>query len=302
MPDLPPSYSALSLPGILLSHHPASSPTPTPVIILALHRPAARNGFTDELAASLITAFDTLSRDDRVKAIVLTSSDKTNRIFCAGMDFNAKGERVSPTAREHRDGGGTVTLAMHNCHKPIVAAINGSAVGVGITMTLPCAIRVASKDAKVGFVFAQRGFNMEACSSFYLPRLVGTSRALHLVTTGAVYPATSPLFSELFSDVVPADEVLPTALGYAEGIARNVSTVAARVMRDMIYRGPRSPEEAHLLESRVFFDLYHGADSKEGVASFLEKRPPKFGMSMERDAPSAWPWWDALEVRSKARL
>lgn len=304
MSDLPASYTNLSLPDILLSHHPSSSPSVTPIIILKLHRPAARNAFTDTLASSLIRAFDLLSADPRVKAIILTSSDPDNKIFCAGMDFNAKHGSFGPTIREHRDGGGQVTLAMHRCNKPIVAAVNGSAVGVGITMTLPCAVRVASEQAKIGFVFGRRGFNMEACSSFYLPRLIGTSKAVHLVTTGSVYPATHHLLSDLFSEVVPPAQVLPRALSIAEEIAGNVSTVAARVMRDMIYRTPSSPEEAHLLESRIFYDLYNGKDSKEGVQSFLEKRPPKFESTMEKDAPSAWPWWDELKVdgEGKAKL
>lgn len=302
MSDLPASYNTLSLPDILLSHHPQTSPTVTPIIILKLHRPAARNAFTDQLASSLIKAFNLLSSDPRVKCIVLTSSDASNKIFCAGMDFNAKNETFGPTIREHRDGGGQVTLAMHRCNKPIVAAINGSAVGVGITMTLPCAVRVASQQAKIGFVFGRRGFNMEACSSFYLPRLIGTSKAVHLVTTGSVYPASHHLLSSLFSEVVPPTEVLPRALSIAEEIAGNVSTVAARVMRDMIYRGPSSPEEAHLLESRVFYDLYNGKDSTEGVQSFLEKRAPSFESTMEKDAPSAWPWWDELKVEGKSKL
>jgi len=302
MPNLPASYANLALPDVLLSHHPESSPSVTPVVILKLHRPAARNAFTDQLASSMIKALDLLSSDPRVKAIVLTGSDPSSKIFCAGMDFNAKGDTFGPTIRDHRDGGGQVTLAMHRCNKPIVAAINGSAVGVGITMTLPCAVRVASSQAKVGFVFGRRGFNMEACSSFYLPRLIGTSKAVHLVTTGAVYPATHHLLSDLFSDVVPPAQVLPKALEIADEIAANVSPVAARVMRDMIYRGPSSPEEAHLLESKIFFDLYNGKDSKEGVQSFLEKRSPKFESTMEKDAPSAWPWWDELKVEGKSKL
>lgn len=301
MSDHPASYTNINLPDILLSHNPPSSPTTTPVVTISLHRPAARNAFTDRLASSLIRAFDLLSTDPRVKCIILTSSDQTNKIFCAGMDFNSKNDSFGPTIREHRDGGGQVTLAMHRCNKPIVAAINGSAVGVGITMTLPCAVRVASESAKVGFVFGRRGFNMEACSSFYLPRLIGTSKAVHLVTTGGVYPASHHLLSELFSEVVPPAEVFPRALSIAEEIANNMSPVAARVMRDMIYRGPSSPEEAHLLESKVFYDLFNGKDSKEGVNSFLEKRLPKFESTMEKDAPSVWPWWDELKVDGKGK-
>lgn len=302
--DLPASYNTFSLPDIQLSHHPASSATVTPVIILKLHRPAARNAFTDQLGASLISAYDLLSRDPRVRCIVLTSSDATNRFFCAGMDLSMKHDSFGPTFAEHRDSGGQLSLAMHRCSKPIIAAINGAAVGVGITMTLPATIRVASRDAKVGFVFGRRGFNMEACSSFYLPRLVGASRALHLVTTGAVYPADHRLLAELFSEIVAPEEVLPRALAIADDIAANMSGVAARVMRDMVYRTPASPEEAHLLESKIFFDLSQGRDSKEGVEAFLNKRAPDFKATMEEDAPRAYPWWTPIDVKipSKSKL
>ncbi|KPM36775.1 hypothetical protein AK830_g9802 [Neonectria ditissima] len=295
-PSLPDNYNTFSFPALQLSHHPPSSSTVTPVIVVKLHRPSARNAFTDDMAASLIRAFDTLSVDPRVKAVVLTSSDETNRFFCAGMDFNSP-HGIGPTRDAHRDAGGQVSLALYRCSKPVIAAINGSAVGVGITMTLPANIRVASRDAKIGFVFGRRGFNMEACSSFFLPRLVGTSKALHLTTTGAVYPATHRLYDDLFSEVVAPEEVLPTALKIAEETAANVSGVASRVMKDMIYRGPGSPEEAHLLESTIFFDLFHGADSKEGVESFLQKRPPNFKATMENNAPAAYPWWAPVDIK-----
>ncbi|KAF6837799.1 enoyl-CoA hydratase/isomerase [Colletotrichum plurivorum] len=298
MSDLPDSYNTLSLPQIRLSHHPASSPTPTPVIILTLDRPSARNAFTDEMAHSLARAYALLSRDPRVKAIVLTGSDPENKTFCAGMDLHQP--VTLPTTRDaHRDTGGLVSLAMHNCSKPVIAAINGSAVGVGITMTLPASVRVVSKSAKIGFVFARRGFNMEACSSFYLPRLVGAGPALHLVTTGAVYPADSPLLRNLFGEIVEPEQVLPRALEIAEDIAANASTVAVRVMRDMILRTPDSPEEAHLLESKIFFDLFNGKDSKEGMDSFMQKRAPRFQATMENDAPSAYPWWKEKDVKAK---
>ncbi|KAH6900350.1 ClpP/crotonase-like domain-containing protein [Thelonectria olida] len=294
-PSVPESYNTFTLPTVQFSHHPASSLTVTPVVIVKLHRPEARNAFTDELAADLIRALDTLSADPRVKAVVLTSSDATNRFFCAGMDFNSS-HGIGPTRDTHRDSGGQVSLAMYRCAKPVIAAINGSAVGVGITMTLPANIRVASRDAKIGFVFGRRGFIMEACSSFFLPRLVGASKALHLTTTGAVYPATHKLFSDLFSEVVAPDDVLPTALKIAEETAANVSGLASRVMKDMIYRGPGSPEEAHLLESSVFYDLFNGPDAKEGVESFLQKRLPDFKATMAKNAPASYPWWGPVDV------
>lgn len=301
-PTLPESYNTFTLPDIILSHHPSTSPTITPVIIIKLHRPAARNGFTDQICNSLITAFDILSADPRVKSIVITSSDPTNKVFCVGMDFNVPRNDFGPTMETHRDKGGQLVLAMYRCHKPIVAAINGSAVGVGITMTLPANIRVVSKDAKVGFVFSRRGFNLEACSSFFLPRLIGTSKTLHLTTTGGVYSAGHKLFDGLFSDVVAPDQVLPTALAIADEIAKNTSGVANAVMKDLVYRGPGSPEEAHLLESKIFYDLYYGRDAKEGVESFLQKRLPDFKGTLEDDAPAAYPWWKPVDVKVKSKI
>ena len=298
---IPDSYTSFNLPGLLLSHHPESSQTVTPVIIVKLHRPAARNGFTAELGDVLVTAFDTLSADRRVKCVVLTSSDASNRIFCAGLDLTVKHD-VSASLNEHRDMGGLVSLAIYRCNKPVIAAINGSAVGIGITMTLPANIRVVSSAAKVGVVFGRRGFNMDACSSFFLPRLVGASRALHLTTTGAVFPAGHKVFGDLFSEVVEPDRVLPTALSIADEVAANVSPVASKVMKDLIYRATSSPEEAHLLESRLLIDLQKGRDADEGVQSFLQKRLPDFKGTMEEDSPRAYPWWTPVDIRAKSKI
>ncbi|EJP69424.1 hypothetical protein ACQRIT_002742 [Beauveria bassiana] len=298
-PSFPDSYNTLSLPDISLSHHPESSPTVTPVIIVRLNRPESRHAYTDTMGASLVTAYGLLSEDPRVRAIVLTSADATNKFFCAGMDFNVTAQRVEDPL-QYRDSGGTVSIAMHRCQKPIVAAVNGSAVGIGMTMTLPATVRVASSQAKCGFVFAQRGFCMEACSSFFLPRLIGTSKAMHLVSTGAVYPATHRLFDDLFSEVVEPAQVLPTALKIAEGMAQNCSIVSTQVMKDMMYSGPKSPEEAHLLESKIFYSLTcPDTDSAEGVQSFLQKRPPKFTGTMQNQRPFGYPWWSNLDVRPK---
>jgi enoyl-CoA hydratase/carnithine racemase len=300
MASLPESYEKLNFSTLLISHHPPSSPSPTPVIIIKLNRPSQRNGFTDTMADDLVAVFNTLSLDSRVKAVVITSSDPQNKMYCAGMDFTAP-QGVSTTAELHRDGGGRVSLAMYRCSKPVIAAINGHAVGVGITMTLPANIRIASTDAKIGFVFGRRGFCLEACSSFFLPRLVGASKALHLTSTGAVYPATHKLFDGLFSEVVPPEEVLPTALRVAEDISVNVSGVSSRVMKDLIFRQTSSPEEAHLLESRIFHGLFRGKDAKEGVDSFLEKRQPDFRGSLE-DGLAYYPWWTPVDVKPPAKL
>lgn len=159
-------------------------------------------------------------------------------------------------------------------------------------MTLPCAIRVTHPAAKIGFVFARRGLVLEATSSFFLPRLLGASRALHLATTGAVHAAADPLFDGLFTLAPSPAGVLPRALALAEDVARNASAVSAVVMRDMIYRGAASPEGAHRLESRLLFDMFRGRDFGEGVRAFLEKREPRMVGTVAEDAPAAWPWWE----------
>lgn len=343
-PEHPLSYNDYPLPQIKLEHHPAASPVPTPVIKVLLDRPDRNNAFTDTMVTSLVAAFNLLSTDPRVKAIVFSSTDPRNRFFCAGMDLgdastasgvdpNAKAtvspEELNGQREAHRDGGAQVSLAIYNCNKPVVAALNGHAVGVGITMTLPCNLRVASKDAKVGFVFARRGINskppthyylepseqvscerqreiltlwaVEATSSFFLPRILGAGRALHLVTTGSTYPPSDPLISGLFADVVAAPEVLPRALELAEEIAAKTSAVAIRAMRDMIYRGAQTPEEAFRLESRIFFDLFRGSDAREGIQSFLEKREPDFRGRWENEKPFVWPWWETKDADGAAK-
>ena len=164
-------------------------------------------------------------------------------------------------------------------------------------MTLPTNIRIAYSKAKIGFVFARRGIVMEGCSSFYLPRLLGYSRAMHLVTTGSTYEANHDMVRGLFSEVVVSrDEVLPRALVVAEEVVRNTSSVSTSLMREMMYRGPKSPEEAHLLESRVLWELFAGRDKEEGVNAFLEKREARFQGDMLRDAPNVWPWWDKIDT------
>lgn len=248
------------------------------------------------MAASLETAFTLLSSDPRVKAIVVTGH---GRMFCAGADLDpGSGITYShDTARTHRDGGGRVALAIHRCNKPVIAAINGSAVGVGITMTLPMNIRIVSEKAKIGFVLARRGIVMEAASSYFLPRLIGFSRAMHLVTTGSVYPAGHELLRELFSEVVPEERVLERALEIAKEVAENTSMVSTSLMRDLMRRGPGTAEGTHLLDSKVLLELFGGRDKREGVESFLEKRAPTFEGSMEGDAPGVWPWWEPIDTK-----
>ncbi|CAK7205772.1 hypothetical protein SEUCBS139899_008551 [Sporothrix eucalyptigena] len=293
---LPKSYEDFHLPDIRFQHHPAGNATVTPVVLVVLDRPQAKNAFSPDMARSLITAFGLLSRDNRVRCVVLTGSDKTNRTFCAGADLDIGFPTGRDTRTNHRDSGGSVSLAIHRCHKPVIAALNGSGVGVGITMTLPADIRVASNKGKYGFVFARRGLVMEACSSFFLPRLIGRSATVYLTTTGSALPASHKMLAPLFAEIVDPDQVLPTSLRLAEDIAANTAPVSTRVMKDMVYSGPDTPEEAHLLESSLLFQRFQSRDLAEGIASFKEKRAPNFQGTMEEDGPIGWPWWDTRIV------
>jgi len=243
--------------------------------------------------------FNLFDLDDRVRCVVVTGYGK---MFCAGADLESGFKGGEEIPFEHRDGGGRVALATHRCRKPVIAAINGAAVGIGITMTLPMTIRIAYKDAKIGFVFARRGLIMEACSSFFLPKLIGHSRALHLITTGSTYPASHPLLQNLFSETLATvDGVLPRALEIADEIVKNTSSVSFALMKELIWRGPSSAEATHLLDSRLIYELFSSADNKEGVKAFLEKRPVKFMGSMDKDAPSAWPWWDPIDTNARVK-
>lgn len=252
------------------------------------------------MAHELSSLFPLLSLDPRVKCIVLTGSG--TRSFCAGADLSTSPfDYSTDTPQTHRDGGGQVAIAIHRCNKPVIAAINGSAVGVGITMTLPCSIRVVSEKAKIGFVFARRGIVMEAASSYFLPRLIGYSRAVHFITTGGVYRADDPLLRELFSEVLPQERVLGRALEIAEEVAGNTSVVSTKLM-DLMWRGPNSAEATHLLDSKILLELFNGEDKKEGIDSFLQKGKAEFKGTMERNAPSVWPWWELVDTKVPERV
>lgn len=285
----PPTYAKIPFEHISLSHHPASSPTVTPIIIIFIDRIEKNNAFTSEMEHSLVQAFDMLDLDDRVKAIVVTGK---GRMFCAGADLEI-GLNRAPGLRDkdHRDGGGRVSMAIQRCRKPTIAAIQGPAVGIGITMTLPMTIRIAYANAKLGFVFAQRGVVMEAASSFYLPRLIGYSKALYLTTTGSVFPASSSHFGDLFAEILPTpDAVLPRALELASQIAVQTSLISTYLMREMMYRNPNSPEGAHLLDSEIMVQLYDKEDKKEGLKAFLEKRNVNFKGDFKSGLPENVPW------------
>ncbi|KAF1830304.1 enoyl-CoA hydratase/isomeras-like protein [Decorospora gaudefroyi] len=295
---LPPSYATHPFTQIRTQPHP---PNPS-IIILTLHRPQNHNAFTDTMRQELETAFQMFDADDRVKCIVVTGS---GNIFCAGADLDvgfrqAEGERG---VREHRDGGGRVALAIHHCRKPVIGAINGPAVGIGITMTLPMNIRIAHSSSKIGFVFARRGIIMEACSSFFLPRLIGYSRAMQAVTTGRTYVASDKVWDGLFAEVCEKKEdVLPRALEVAEDVVRNTSGVSTYLMKELMWRDMGSAEGQHLVDSRIIYQLFGSPDNNEGVQSFLQKRQAKFTGTMDNTKVSGYPWWMPIDTQGRPKI
>ena len=196
-----------------------------------------------------------------------------------------------------RDGGGLLTLRLYECNKPLIAAINGPAVGVGVTMTLPMDIRLASAKARIGFVFARRGLVPEACSSYFLPRVVGLSKALEWCFSGRVFDAAEALEGGLVRSLHEPDDLLAAARAIAAEIAENTSAVSVTVIRHMLWRmlGADHPMEAHKVDSRGIYHLGRGTDAHEGVASFLEKPPPEFTLRPSQDLPEYFPWWDEPE-------
>ena len=267
------------------------------VLTITLNRPEVLNAFTTTMMNEMIDAFDQADADDDVRVVIVTGN---GRGFCAGADLGRGGatfdadERPDRSVEDLRDGGGRVSLRIFESKKPVIAAINGPAVGVGITMTLPMDIRLASTAAnKIGFVFAKRGIVMEACSSWFLPRLVGISKAAEWGYSGRVFDSQEALAAGLVRSVHEPDELLPAAWTLAREIADNTSAVSVTLMRQMMWRmlGADHPMEAHKVDSRAIRALGAGPDAYEGVQSFLEKRAPTFTMRPSTDLPDFYPWW-----------
>src|SRR5262245_26768035 len=269
------------------------------VALVTLNRPDKLNAFTRVMRDELMGAFEAADGDDAVRAVIVTGA---GRAFCAGADLSAGAATFDYAKRaggkdaadeERRDGGGRVSLRIFASKKPVIAAVNGPAVGVGVTMTLPMDIRIASSAARFGFVFARRGIVPEACSSWFLPKVVGLSRAAEWLYTGRVFDAAEALAGGLVSRVVPPEELLPAANALAREIADNTSAVSVALSRQMLWRmaGADHPMEAHKVDSRAIYAMGVSADVQEGIASFKEKRKPAFGMKVSRDMPDFYPWW-----------
>jgi enoyl-CoA hydratase/carnithine racemase len=264
------------------------------ILTLTLNRPERLNAFTQQMLGELLDAFDEIDRNDEIRAVIVTGA---GRGYCAGADLGGGSRTFDHSADDpvagHRDGGGLAALRIFDCTKPLIAAINGPAVGVGITMTLPMDVRIASEKAKFGFVFARRGIVPEACSSWFLPRVVGISQAMEWVATGRVFSPEEALTGGLVSRLVAHDDLLPTARALAEEIANNTSAVSVALSRQLMWKmlGADHPMEAHKLDSRATYAMGRSPDGHEGVASFLEKRPSEFAMKVSRDMPDFYPWW-----------
>jgi enoyl-CoA hydratase/carnithine racemase len=281
------------------------------IATITLNRPDKLNAFTGVMMAEMIEAFDKSDADDSVRVVIVTGA---GRGFCAGADLSAGAKTFDYDSRTDRpekagvpitngevewshegvrDGGGRVSLRIFESLKPVIAAVNGPAVGIGVTMQLPMDIRIASETARFGFVFARRGIVPEACSSWFLPRLVGISKAMEWCATGRVFDAQEALAAGLVSKVVKPEELLPAAHALAREIADNTAPVSVALTRQMLWKmlGADHPMEAHKIDSRGVFARGRQADAKEGVVSFLEKRPANYPDKVSKDMPSYFPWW-----------
>ena len=269
------------------------------VLTLTLNRPDRLNAWTAQMGLELREAFDRADADDEVRAVIVTGA---GRGFCAGADLGGGGETFDYRKRGAsdpvpRDNGGELTLRVFNSTKPVIAAINGPAVGVGATMTLPMDVRLASEQARMGFVFARRGIIPEACSSWFLPRVVGISQAMEWVSTGRVFSAQEALEGGLVRSIHPPDELLGAARDLAREIAENAAPVSVAVARQLMWRmlGAEHPMLAHRADSRGMLARGQSADAVEGITAFLEKRPASFPDRVSAGLPPTMPWWEEPE-------
>jgi enoyl-CoA hydratase/carnithine racemase len=271
------------------------------IATITLHRPEKMNAFTGTMMQELCAAFDRIDAADAVRVVIVTGSG--DRAFCAGADLTpegggqifASGSAVESLSDERvRDSGGRLTLRIFQCKKPVIAAVNGAAVGIGATMQLAMDIRLASDTARFGFVFARRGIVPEAASSWFLPKIVGISQALEWCMTGRVFGAQEALAGGLVRSVHAPADLLPEAQKLAREIADNTSPVAVAMTRAMLWRlsAEDHPMDAHRIDSRAIYRRSRSGDAKEGIASFLEKRAPSYPDKVSSDLPDFFPWWD----------
>ncbi|QUD87107.1 crotonase/enoyl-CoA hydratase family protein [Phenylobacterium montanum] len=279
------------------------------IATITLNRPDKMNAFTAQMMLEMIAAFDETDADDAVKAVIVTGSGQ--RAFCAGADLSSGGQTFDYAARGesareeakvgdvYRDGGGRVTLRIFDSLKPVICAVNGAAVGIGVTMQLAMDIRIASTEARFGFVFARRGITPEAASSWFLPRIVGISTALEWSYSGRVFPAAEAHERGLVRSLHAPDELLPAARAIVREIIDNTAPVSVALTRQMMWRmlGAAHPMDAHRADSRAIQYRGRAEDAKEGVSSFLEKRAPNYPNHVSSDLPDIWPNWTQPEFK-----
>ncbi|HMG43358.1 MAG TPA: enoyl-CoA hydratase-related protein [Acidimicrobiales bacterium] len=265
------------------------------IATVTLDRPDRMNAFTVTMAAELLDVFDRIDADDEVRVVVVTGR---GRAFCAGADLADGAEALdmskSPAGVDReRDLGGIVALRIFACLKPVIGALNGSAAGVGITLTLPMDVRVLADHAKVAFGFTGRGIVPDAASSWFLPRIVGLPTALEWCLTARTLTADEALAGGVVRSVHPADEVLPVAQRLATEMAERSAPVSAALTRHMLWRlsAQPSPIAAHRLDSRLIAHTSERADAYEGITAFLEKRPAQWSLAVSADLPDDFPWW-----------
>lgn len=272
------------------------------ILTVTLDRPERLNAFTATMVRELLDAFDRADADDGIRAVIVTGR---GRAFCAGADLSAgattfeqAGGAGGQLTERDRDGGGRVALRVFESTKPVIAAVNGPAVGVGATMTLPMDVRVAAATARFGFVFTRRGIVPEACSSWFLPRVVGISQAVEWVFSGRIFDAAEALGGGLVSKVVEPDALVAASRGVARAMTEETSAVSVALARRLMWSmlGAAHPMEAHLADSRGMLAMGRSEDAREGVASFLEKRPARFTMRVSRDMPDLLPRYEAPEL------
>ncbi len=273
------------------------------IATITLHRPEKMNAFTGKMMQEIIAALDITDADDEVGAVIFTGAG--DRAFCAGADLSegaktfdyearSDGGEAGRTSQEDvlRDGGGRVTLRIFESLKPVIGAINGAAVGIGVTMQLPMDIRIASSTARFGFVFARRGIVPEAASSWFLPRIVGISKALDWCYSGKVFPAEEALDGGLIQSIHAPEDLMPAARAIAREIVDNTAPVSVALTRQMMWQmlGASHPMEAHIVDSRAIFERGRTGDAKEGVMSFLEKRKPDYPEKVSSGIAPHYPW------------
>ena len=277
------------------------------VMTMTLNRPDKLNAFTPAMRDAMIAGFDRADADDAIRVVIVTGA---GRGFCAGADLSQGASRFDVSKRlgdgeidysreEARDSGGQLALRIFASLKLVIAAVNGPAVGVGATMLLPMDIRLASTAARFGFPFTRRGLVPEACSTWFLPRAVGMQRAMEWVATGRVFPAEEALAAGLVRSLHAPDDLLPAARALAAEVVREAAPVSVALSRQLMWRmlGADHPMQAHRQESRLLLDRGRSADVREGVASFLEKRPPHFAGQVSADMPPSYPWWSEQGYR-----